>query len=75
MWWYWIPCGDNLWLEVKSTDMKMLEQRTAKVMSDDDVSASLMGPEIRISIRDVKEVKSRAKKSMEAAYFLGCLLS
>jgi hypothetical protein len=75
MWWYWIPCGAGLWLEVKSIDMEILGQRTAKVLSDEGVDASLKGPKIRISMRDVKEVRSQAEKSMEAAGILGILLS
>lgn len=39
-WWYWIPCGHDVWLQMHTTDMKILGKRTASVLRDQQVTES-----------------------------------
>jgi hypothetical protein len=36
-WWYWIPCGSGLWLQLPSDDMKIVGQRKAEVVTNAQV--------------------------------------
>ena len=57
LWFYWIPCGDDRWLQVSTTDMKFLGTRTASIVSDVQVTQKLASGELLVSISEVDHVK------------------
>ncbi|KAL2022240.1 hypothetical protein VTK56DRAFT_5850 [Thermocarpiscus australiensis] len=76
-WYYWIPCGAGLWLQVKSRNLKIRDERSARVMTDEQISA-IMKPEVGelfISLRDVGEVKEIVKISREACQAVAQFMS
>ena len=74
LWFYWIPCGDDKWLQVSTTDMKFLGPRTATVVSDARVTQMLAGGELLVSISEVAHVKEIVQHSRTAFEVLQTLL-
>lgn len=74
LWFYWIPCGDDRWLQVSSTDMKFLGPRMATVVSDARVTQMLAGGELLVSISEVGHVKEIVHHSKTAFEVLQTLL-
>ena len=66
MWWYWVPCGENKWLELSSEDMKILGERKGRVLSDEQVTKHLMSGVFYVSISDVRHVEEIVGNSREA---------
>lgn len=56
-WVYWIPCGESIWLQVQTTDMKFLGVRSAEIRSDAQVTQKLAKGELLISLSEVNNVK------------------
>ena len=54
---YWIPCGDDRWLQVATIEMKFLGTQTASIVSDAQVTQKLAGGELLVSISEVDHVK------------------
>ena len=73
-WWYWIFCSDGSWLELHTTDMKILGERRAKIMSDEQVTKHLASGELYVSICNVQQVWETCNNSREAFEALRTLL-
>lgn len=69
-WWYWIPCGGNLWLQTHSTDMKFLGKRTADILTDDQVTKKLTSGDLFIGMSEVAHVKEVVQNSIAASHIL-----
>ncbi|PWI64011.1 hypothetical protein PCL_00457 [Purpureocillium lilacinum] len=65
-WYYWIPCGPGLWLQMQGDNLRFLGSRSAKVMTDNQVTAVLQGDEMFVSFRDAKELSTVVEASREA---------
>ena len=74
-WWYWIPCGENMWLQARSEDMKFLGKRTADILSDDQVTKKLLSGDLFIGMSEVAHVKEAVHNSKAACQILQALLS
>ena len=74
-WWYWIPCGENMWLQTHSSDMKFLGRRTADVLSDEQVTNKLISGDLFIGMSEVAHVKEAVQNSAAACQTLQALLS
>lgn len=70
-WWYWIPCGENAWLQMHTTDMKILGKRTADVLSDEQVTRKLRSGDLFIGLSEVAHVKEVVRYSVAASEVLG----
>lgn len=55
-WWYWIPCGEDLWLEMQTTDMQILGERRAKILSGEQVTKHLASGMFYISFSEVSQI-------------------
>ncbi len=55
-WWYWIPCSDGSWLELHTTNMEILGERRAKILSGEQVTNHLASGELYVSICNVEQV-------------------
>lgn len=73
-WWYWIPCGVNLWLQTHSTDMKFLGKRTADILSSELVTKKLASGDLLIGISEVAHVQEVVRNSVAASHVLQDLL-
>lgn len=73
-WWYWIPCGENRWLQTHSTDMKFLGKRAADILSDDQVTKKLISGDLFIGMSEVAHVKEVVRYSVSACDVLQELL-
>lgn len=74
LWFYWIPCGDDRWLQVSTTDMKFIGTRMASIVSDAQVTQKLAGGELLVSISEVAHVKEIVQHSKTASDVLQTLL-
>ena len=74
LWWYWIPCGENRWLQVSTTDMKFLGTRVASIVSDAQITQKLASGELLVSISEVGHVKEIVQHSKTAFDVLQTLL-
>ena len=74
LWFYWIPCGDDRWLQVPTTDMKFLGTQTALIVSDVQVTQKLASGELLVSISEVNHVKEIVQNSKIAFDVLQTLL-
>ena len=66
LWFYWIPCGDDKWLQVSTADMKFLGTRMAPIVSDAQVTQKLAGGELLVSISEVGHVREIVQHSKTA---------
>ena len=55
-WWYWIPCSDGSWLELHTTNMKILGEQRANILSAEQVTKHLASGELYVSICNVEQV-------------------
>lgn len=55
-WWYWIPCGEDLWLELQTTDMQILGERRARILSGEQVTKHLSSGKFYISFSEVSQI-------------------
>lgn len=62
-WMYWIPCEGGKWLQVQTTDMKIIGNRTAEIVSDTQVTQKLARGELLVSISEVEHVKGIVRHS------------
>jgi hypothetical protein len=69
-WWYWIPCGENRWLQAHTTDMKFLGKRSADILSDDQVTKKLTSGDLFIGMSEVAHVKEVVRYSVAACHVL-----
>lgn len=67
LWWYWIPCGPNRWLQTHTENMQLLGKWRATVVSDRDITAKLALGDLLVSISSVEDVKDIVRHSR-----LGC---
>ena len=74
-WWYWIPCSEDLWLELYTTDMEILGERRAKILSGEQVTKHLASGELYISINEVGQIWETVTHSRLAFEALQTLLS
>lgn len=74
LWFYWIPCGDDRWLQISTTDMNFLGTRTAALVSDAQVTQKLAGGELLVSISEVDHVKEIFQHARNAFDILQTLL-
>jgi hypothetical protein len=65
-WFFWIPCGTGLWLQVKSEKLGFLGDRPATLLTDEDLTATLQGGELFVSLRVVEEVQEIVETSRQA---------
>jgi hypothetical protein len=72
--WYWIPCGPNRWLQVKSKNQTVLGRCTADVLDDGQLSALLGAGALNISLTHAKEVKEVVELSSSGVKALFSLL-
>ena len=73
-WWYWIPCSDGSWLELHTTDMEILGERRAKVLTGEQVTKHLASGELYVSICNVEQVWETCTHSRLAFEALRTLL-
>ncbi|KAL8647016.1 MAG: hypothetical protein Q9210_005805 [Variospora velana] len=72
-WSYWIPCEEDLWLELHTTDLRIRGERQAKVISGTTLTKHLSGGELYISISEVahiEEIVSNSRLGLEAVQSL-----
>lgn len=74
-WWYWVPCGSGLWLQMKSDDLTILGQHQVDVMDDTQVSALLRAGNMNISLTGIDDVKRTVDLSRKARQSLLDLLN
>ena len=55
-WWCWIPCGEDTWLEVRTTNMQILGERQGKVSSSEQVTKHLASGDFYISFSEVSQL-------------------
>lgn len=63
VWWYWIPCGSDRWLQVHTEQRKFLGKRKATVVSDEHITQKLAIGDLYVSIKHVDEVKDIVRHS------------
>ncbi|KAL9603039.1 MAG: hypothetical protein Q9219_001403 [cf. Caloplaca sp. 3 TL-2023] len=56
-WWYWIPCEGDLWLQLHTTNMQILGERRAKIMTGAEVTKHLTSGELHISLSEVGHIE------------------
>ena len=69
-WWYWIPCGPDRWLQVRTEEMRFLGQRRAQVLADAGVTDKLEHGRLVVGLRNVGEVKEVVRLSAEVGELL-----
>ncbi|KAI9791236.1 MAG: hypothetical protein M1816_004228 [Peltula sp. TS41687] len=69
VWWYWIPCGHNRWLQAHTEQKKILGKRKATVVSDEQITQRLAIGDLYVGIKNVDDVKDIVRHSK-----LGCEL-
>jgi len=69
-WWYWIPCGDGLWLQLQSEDMKILGERKAEIVTNAQITRKLQVGDLNISLTKVENVKHITDLSMQVGQIL-----
>ncbi|KIM77047.1 hypothetical protein PILCRDRAFT_631482 [Piloderma croceum F 1598] len=69
-WWYWIPCGDGLWLQLQSEDTKILGERKAEIVTDAQITGKLQLGDLNVSLTRVEDVKQITDLSMQAGQIL-----
>ncbi len=62
-WSYWIPCGPNCWLQIRSKKLTVLGRCTAEVLDDEQLSALLGAGTLNISLAHVNEIRDIVKLS------------
>jgi hypothetical protein len=65
-WVYWIPYKPQVWLQMRSKDRKIVGQQMATVVSDEQITSSLQGDDLFVSLRGVDEVKETVNVSRAA---------
>ena len=56
-WWYWIPYGEDMWLELHTTDMCILGERHATIRTDAAITELLSSGKLHVSISEVSHIK------------------
>jgi hypothetical protein len=74
-WFYWIPCMDGRWLYFRSEDTKIKGARMAAVVTDEQITESLVRGDLFISLKHVNEIKETLGASRMASEYLLKLLS
>lgn len=74
-WWYWIPCGEDRWLQTCTEDMKFLGKREAHVLSDAQVTQKLSQGRLIVSLKSVQDVRDVVSVSREACQILVDILN
>ena len=69
-WWYWIPCGDGVWLQTYTDNMKILGKREAQVVTDEQVTQRLSVGDLQISLTNVEGVREATTLAMQTAHTL-----
>jgi hypothetical protein len=69
-WWYWIPCGPDRWLQVRTEELRFLGTREAEVLTDMGVTEKLQRGRLVVSLRDVGEVRGVVSVSREVGDLL-----
>jgi hypothetical protein len=69
-WWYWIPCEGGRWLQMHSEKMKILGQRRAHVLLDQQVTQRLLVGDLKISLTNVSELKATASLASDVSGIL-----
>ncbi|KAL8829985.1 MAG: hypothetical protein Q9170_005942 [Blastenia crenularia] len=62
-WWYWIPCEGDVWLELHTTNMQILGERRAKILTGAAVTKHLASGELHVSISEVSHVMETVQNS------------
>lgn len=62
-WWYWIPCEEDTWLELHTTDLQILGERRASIMTGAAVTKHLSSGEFYVSISEVGHVEEAISNS------------
>lgn len=65
-WWYWIPCAEGRWLQVRSEGAGFLGKRRAVLMGGREVTRRLQVGDLYVSLTSVVDVEDVVKKSGEA---------
>ena len=74
IWWNWIPCSDGSGLELHTTNMEILDERRAKIMSGEQVTKHLASGELYVSICNVEQVRETVAHARWAFEALQTLL-
>ena len=69
-WWYWIPCGENRWLQTCTDDMKFLGNRRAEVLSDAQVTQKLSQGRLIVGLKSIQDVRDVVNVSTQACQIL-----
>jgi len=63
-WWYWIPCTQGTWLQIRSDDaMGILGRRKVEVLTDEELTRKLAMGNLNISFAHAQEVKEAVNLS------------
>ncbi|KAL9045051.1 MAG: hypothetical protein Q9214_001859 [Letrouitia sp. 1 TL-2023] len=73
-WWYWIPCGEDLWLEMQTTDMQFLGERRARILSGEQVTKHLASGNFYIGFSEVSQIAKTVTYSRTAFKAMQSLL-
>ena len=65
-WWYWIPCPDGRWFQLRSEGASFLGKRMAKVLSAAEVTRRLQVGDLYVSLTSVGDVEDVVAKSRTA---------
>lgn len=72
-WWYWIPCDDGTWLEMHTTDLGILGERRASIVTGAAITKHLISGELHVSISEVghvEEILANSRLGFEAVQSL-----
>lgn len=62
-WWYWIPCENGKWLQIKSEDMKVLGHRKADVLTNAELTTKLAAGDLNIDLVHADNVEATVRLS------------
>lgn len=74
-WWYWIPCGNNKWLQFRSEELKISGERSADIMTDVQITKKFQVGDLNISLSKAEDLQNICTLSMKASQALVQLLN
>lgn len=75
-WWYYVPCENGLWLSIKINSPNIITgKQKAEIVNNAQITASLSGGKLNISLMHVDEVQRTAELSEMASWAVIKLLA
>ena len=75
VWWYWVPCGGNKWLQFHSEDLAISGERSAEIMTDVQITNKLQIGDLNISLTKAEDLEDICNLSMQSSRTLLNLLN